>query len=123
MGRPYTGDVYIHTGAGHSWIAVVALVVVMGLRMYSMQRRRHGGRTGMSGSGRGFAAQGVSRSRPAPTPTDAAASEPGAFSGTAPGWFVDPFVRHEQRYWSGTAWTEHVTDNGSPSADPPPAPD
>ena len=41
-------------------------------------------------------------------------------TGTAPGWFTDPFVRHEQRYWSGTAWTEHVLDGGTPAVDPPP---
>ena len=50
---------------------------------------------------------------------DTAATAPG-FTGTAPGWFVDPFVRHEQRYWSGTAWTEHVLDAGTPALDPPP---
>ena len=45
-----------------------------------------------------------------------------AFTGTASGWFTDPFVRHEQRYWSGTAWTEHVQDKGAPGIDPPPQP-
>ena len=44
----------------------------------------------------------------------------GAGAGTAPGWFRDPFVRHEQRYWSGTSWTEHVQDAGTPGVDPPP---
>ena len=39
---------------------------------------------------------------------DGAAATGSTFTGTAPGWFTDPFVRHEQRYWSGTAWTEHV---------------
>jgi hypothetical protein len=38
------------------------------------------------------------------------------------GWFRDPFFRHEQRYWSGTAWSEHVTDDGVPGTDPPPPP-
>jgi hypothetical protein len=37
-----------------------------------------------------------------------------------PGWFTDPSGRHQQRYWSGSAWTEHVTDAGVPGADPPP---
>ena len=44
----------------------------------------------------------------------------GNSTGTAPGWFRDPFFRHEQRYWSGGAWTEHVTDSGAPGIDPPP---
>ena len=50
---------------------------------------------------------------------DEASAEPGK---PPQGWFVDPFVRHEQRYWSGTAWTEHVLDGGTPSLDPPPPP-
>lgn len=28
------------------------------------------------------------------------------------GWFPDPLHRHELRYWSGAAWTEHVSDGG-----------
>ena len=39
----------------------------------------------------------------------------------APGWFRDPFVRHEQRYWSGSEWTDHVIDDGVPATDPPPS--
>jgi hypothetical protein len=37
------------------------------------------------------------------------------------GWLRDPFVRHDERYWSGSEWTEHVIDDGVPSTDPPPA--
>jgi hypothetical protein len=42
------------------------------------------------------------------------------FTGIAPGWLIDPSGRHEQRYWSGSEWTEHVTDGGIPGTDPPP---
>lgn len=35
-----------------------------------------------------------------------------------PGWYDDPFGRHEQRYWN-QAWTEHVQDGNVPSTDPP----
>ena len=42
------------------------------------------------------------------------------FTGIAPGWLTDPSGRHEQRYWSGSEWTEHVTDGGIPGTDPPP---
>jgi hypothetical protein len=42
--------------------------------------------------------------------------------GTAPGWSADPFFRHDQRYWSGTVWTDHVTDEGVPGTVPPPQP-
>jgi Protein of unknown function (DUF2510) len=43
------------------------------------------------------------------------------FTGIAPGWLIDPSGRHEKRYWSGSEWTEHVTDGGVPGIDPPPA--
>ncbi len=35
-----------------------------------------------------------------------------------PGWFNDPYGRFQQRYWNGTAWTEHVATNGVATADP-----
>ena len=43
-----------------------------------------------------------------------------AFTGIAAGWLIDPSGRHEKRYWSGTEWTDHVTDGGVPGSDPPP---
>jgi uncharacterized protein DUF2510/fibronectin type III domain protein len=41
------------------------------------------------------------------------------------GWYTDPAVRHEYRYWDGTAWTAQVSDRGIMAADPlesPPPP-
>src|SRR3712207_6146750 len=35
-------------------------------------------------------------------------------------WLPDPSGGHELRYWSGTAWTEHVSDQGRTSVEPPP---
>ena len=32
-------------------------------------------------------------------------------------WHTDPSKRHELRYWDGTAWTEHVSDNAVASID------
>lgn len=34
------------------------------------------------------------------------------------GWRADPTGRHEYRYWSGSAWTTHVSDEGRRSVDP-----
>jgi hypothetical protein len=34
------------------------------------------------------------------------------------GWYVDPTRRFELRYWSGTAWTSHVTRGGQRFEDP-----
>ncbi|HEY3673407.1 MAG TPA: DUF4190 domain-containing protein [Acidimicrobiia bacterium] len=51
-------------------------------------------------------------------------------SGASGAWGVDPFRRHEHRFWDGATWTEHVSDFGRVSGDPlrpgevapPPAP-
>ncbi|TFV74873.1 DUF2510 domain-containing protein [Blastococcus sp. CT_GayMR19] len=43
-------------------------------------------------------------------------------------WLADPLGVHELRYWTGTAWSEHVSDHGVTTIDPldaqppPPAP-
>jgi hypothetical protein len=34
-------------------------------------------------------------------------------------WHPDPFGRHQMRYWDGTQWTEHVSNQGKQSTDPP----
>src|SRR3954465_7043469 len=33
-------------------------------------------------------------------------------------WIEDPTGRHELRYWNGSEWTEHVSDQGVVAADP-----
>ena len=33
------------------------------------------------------------------------------------GWYPDPSTRHQMRYWDGTRWTEHVSDDGLQSSD------
>jgi uncharacterized protein YxjI len=37
-------------------------------------------------------------------------------------WHPDPTGRHELRYWDGTAWTDHVSDQGVTGTDPVDAP-
>jgi hypothetical protein len=97
---------------GHSsWIALVVFGAMFATRYFAGQRR--GGRRGRSPSRSSFTAPGAPGA-PGPVGT--------ASTGTAAGWFRDPFHRHEQRFWSGTAWTEHVTDAGVPGNDPPPTP-
>ena len=39
--------------------------------------------------------------------------------GSPPGWNRDPYGRHEVRYYDGTSWTEHVSDQGIQGMDPP----
>jgi uncharacterized protein YxjI len=36
-----------------------------------------------------------------------------------PGWYPDPFGRHESRWWDGARWTEHVASHGRQAVDPP----
>jgi len=108
----------------HSWVPILVLFGVMAFRLLSSQRRRSGGRTGTSPGARGFTSP-VRESNPAPhrdpdPGTTAVDPVEATFTGTAPGWFTDPFVRHEQRYWSGRQWTDHVTDAGVPGVDPAP---
>ena len=101
---------------GHgSTIALVVFVALFALRILSSQRRR--GRSRASAPTRSFADA---------TPTDQVSNPVGrssdhvAFTGIAPGWLIDPTRRHEKRYWSGSEWTEHVSDGGVPGTDPPP---
>lgn len=50
------------------------------------------------------------------TPTAAGA---GATAGNqAAGWYPDPTRRAEMRYWSGSAWTDHVSRDGRQFTDP-----
>ena len=39
----------------------------------------------------------------------------------APGWYSDPWGKHEYRYWDGYQWTHHVASRGRQSEDEPPA--
>jgi uncharacterized protein YxjI len=46
-------------------------------------------------------------------------------SDTPANWHPDPTGRHELRYWDGSAWTDHVSDQGvtgTDSVDAPPPP-
>lgn len=36
----------------------------------------------------------------------------------SPRWERDPTGRHEQRYWDGEKWTDHVADGGTTAVDP-----
>ncbi len=104
---------------GHgSWIFLVVIAGTFVMRMMASQRRR-GGRSGAWGPGSSFTRG--NRSGPGPGPPGGTRVSDTTTAGTAPGWFADPFFKHEQRYWSGAEWTEHVTDNGAPGTDPPPS--
>ena len=101
---------------GHgSWIALLVFFGLFAVRALSSQRRRRDQR----------ASSPPMSSLTDPTfpnersDADASSGEV-TFTGIAPGWLTDPSGRHEKRYWSGSEWTEHVTDGGVPGTDPPP---
>ena len=56
---------------------------------------------------------------PPPPPVGAAgaASSFPAPANTAAAWYPDPSGHHEHRYWNGTGWTEHVSDQGNAGTD------
>ena len=41
---------------------------------------------------------------------------------SAPGWYPDPTVPGQQRWWDGTRWSEHVGPAPATRPEPPPAP-
>ena len=106
---------------GHgSW--VIVLVVVAMVAMRSMSARRGGPRRGPAG--RAPSAQPW-RSGFGPAPgTSPPVEHPGAaspaYTGIPAGWMTDPSGRYEERYWSGTEWSEHVRTGGVPATDAPP---
>ncbi|MGO8869845.1 MAG: DUF2510 domain-containing protein [Acidimicrobiales bacterium] len=105
---------------GHeSWIALAIFGGMFVMRALASQRRRSA--SGRSpGQQRSFTAPPRTPPTAAPTERTAATATSASSTGTAPGWFTDPFVRHQHRYWSGSEWTEHVSDDGVPGTDPPP---
>jgi hypothetical protein len=108
-------------GYGHSsWIAAVIFGGLFLMRYLATQRRRGRPPGGGPGGRSPFTDPGSRHQAGGPTTAPPRGDGPPS-TGMAAGWFRDPFVRHEQRYWSGTEWTEHVIDDGVPATDPPPA--
>jgi hypothetical protein len=99
-----------------SWIALVLFFGLFAMRALSSQRR-HRGQQRSSPPARSFSE--ATKPTQASEAVDASSGNV-AFTGIAPGWLTDPSGRHEQRYWSGSEWTEHVMDGGVPGTDPPP---
>jgi hypothetical protein len=55
----------------------------------------------------------ASTADPVAAPEDASAGP-----SPAPAWLGDPTLRHELRYWNGSAWTDWVSDSGRTATDP-----
>jgi hypothetical protein len=73
------------------------------------------------GIGRSAARRGDLAAAPAVWPPQApttAQPQPAAGAPQPPNWYPDPAGHHQMRYWDGTSWSSHVSDNGVPSEDP-----
>jgi TIR domain/Protein of unknown function (DUF2510) len=46
-------------------------------------------------------------------------SDASSASSISAGWYPDPYGRYAQRYWNGTAWTEHTSTGGQQFVDSP----
>jgi hypothetical protein len=103
---------YAHGGS----YFLIFMAVMFGLRMFSGSRRR------TMGAGRRGPAGASSAASAVPNAAGGATAPTSGFgqSGIPAGWLVDPSGRYDQRYWSGSEWTEHVTKAGEPGTDPPP---
>ena len=109
---------------GHgSWIFLVLVGAMFAMRALSSRRRRtvYRGSPVSRSPFTGADVQGPAQGTTAQGTTERSAGGAATtFTGIAPGWLTDPSGKHEQRYWSGTEWTEHVIDDGVPGTDPPP---
>jgi hypothetical protein len=115
--EPYSGDMYYGHG---SWTILVIFGALFVVRALSSKRRRGGQRRPQASTS---AFTGTHLGDPTGSPAAGSSGMGGrTFIGIAPGWLADPTGKHDQRYWSGTDWTEHVTDDGVPGTDPPPQP-
>lgn len=47
-------------------------------------------------------------------------ASPPVDAGPTAGWYPDPAMRHEARFWDGFKWTERVADHGTEGIDPVP---
>lgn len=53
-----------------------------------------------------------------PEPSDGPPADDAQRAAMEPGWYPDPVARFEQRYWTGSDWTEHVMTAGAAGTDP-----
>lgn len=51
-----------------------------------------------------------------------AAEPPGQTPSQSAGWFADPALRNEYRFWDGSCWSHRVANRGNESSDPLSAP-
>ncbi len=76
----------------------------------------------MVGIGQSAAKRSELRAAPAAwTPPQAPAApvpQPAVGAPQPPNWYPDPAGRHQMRFWDGTTWSSHVSDNGIQSEDP-----
>jgi hypothetical protein len=110
---------WYYGGHGSAWVVVVFAAVFILRAVMGRRRMGQGSRSGRSDQTGGGWYPNTTTTAPERT---ISTSRPASFRGIPPGWLPDPSGRHQQRYWSGLDWTDHVTDDGVPGIDPLPAP-
>ena len=65
-------------------------------------------RTSRARASRARTSRARSQHEPEPAPAEPAPPEPAPQPAVAPGWYIDPAVPSQYRYWDGTAWSEHI---------------
>lgn len=104
-------------------IVTIPLIIVLGIGAQLQLRwfRRHGSKRLVQAlQSRGqqplfsrVAAEAVTVPAAPPPP-----SSPAPAPASPAAWHGDPTGRHQQRYWDGQRWTDHVADGGQTSTDP-----
>ncbi len=115
---------FAYGGSGHAgWLVLVPILFIVFTRVARGGTRR---RRPTPGGPAQAAAPPAPSPAAAPTPPPPPTRPPGppasrgAFgtAGIARGWLPDPTARHQLRWWSGSGWTEQVSDDGVPGTDP-----
>jgi Protein of unknown function (DUF2510) len=112
----------VHYAGNGSWVVAIPFLIMFALRFAGGNRRRTGApgpRPPLPGTSIPLVEAPPASDAGSPSvPSSASRTSPIGRSGVAAGWLADPSGRHELRYWSGTQWTEHVSDSGAPGTDP-----
>jgi Protein of unknown function (DUF2510) len=111
---------YGNGAGGHSsWIFLVIVAAGIAIRMMSSRRRGSmgGGMRSRPGPPPGMS---LFQNEPSPSTPPARPRTGPTYTGIPAGWMADPSGKHDERYWSGTEWTEHVMNDGTPAIDPLP---
>jgi len=109
----------MYYGHGSTSGVVILFAAVFVARMLMMRRRRSSGGGRRPSGTSAFTGGGYG----GPSDPTAGSGTPSTTvleptrTGMDAGWLPDPSGRFDERYWSGTTWTDHVRRDGVPATD------